>query len=134
MANVIKSGGVHHFALTVSDVQRSFDFYTSLLGFQFVMDFGPRKLLSNGSVVLAVGPAPSPAQAIANDSFNENRIGLDHVSLSVGSIAELEDALRLLDAKGVPHGEIANLAPAGISILAFRDPDNIQIELTAPNS
>jgi glyoxylase I family protein len=132
MANVINTGGVHHFALTVSDVQRSFDFYTSLLGFQFVMDFGPRKLMSNGSVIMAVGPAPSPVQAIADDKFSENRIGLDHVSLSVGSVADLEDAIRLLDAKGVPHGEIADLGPAGICILAFRDPDNIQIELTAP--
>jgi hypothetical protein len=34
--------------------------------------------------------------------------------------------------KGVPHGEIKTLAGFGIYVLPFRDPDNIQIELTAP--
>jgi hypothetical protein len=32
----------------------------------------------------------------------------------------------------VPHGEITDLGDAfGMYILAFRDPDNIQLELTA---
>ena len=33
----------------------------------------------------------------------------------------------------VSHGEVRDLGPdLGIYVLAFRDPDNIQIELTAP--
>jgi hypothetical protein len=33
---------------------------------------------------------------------------------------------------GVPHGEITDLGDVfGLYILAFRDPDNIQLELTA---
>jgi hypothetical protein len=32
----------------------------------------------------------------------------------------------------VAHGEIKPLEPFGIAVLAFRDPDNIQLELTAP--
>jgi len=32
---------------------------------------------------------------------------------------------------GVPHGDIIELASFGIYILPFRDPDNIQLELTA---
>ena len=32
----------------------------------------------------------------------------------------------------VPHGDIATLTGFGIHVLPFRDPDNIQIELTAP--
>lgn len=38
----------------------------------------------------------------------------------------------LFDAKGVAHGEIKPLALFGIAVLAFRDPDAIQVELTAP--
>ena len=127
-----KSITVHHMALTVSDVVRSQAFYTGLLGFEHLTDFGPRALLSNGSLVLALTPPPDPAQAIAGDRFNENRLGLDHVSFSVGSRAELESAIVLLDKHNVSHGEIVDLAPFQIYVLAFRDPDNIQVELTAP--
>ena len=128
----INTGTVHHITLTVSDVARSQAFYTDLLGFEHLTDFGPRALLSNGSLILALTPPPDPAQAIADDRFNENRFGLDHVSFSVGSRVDLEAAVALLDEHNVPHGEIVDLAPFQIYVLAFRDPDNIQIELTAP--
>ncbi|HHY55563.1 MAG TPA: hypothetical protein GYA08_09005 [Chloroflexi bacterium] len=41
-------------------------------------------------------------------------------------------ALALLDVKGVPHGGINSPTPLGIAVLALRDPNNIQVELTAP--
>jgi catechol 2,3-dioxygenase-like lactoylglutathione lyase family enzyme len=131
MAGTIKTGAVHHLALTVSDVRRSQAFYTDLLGFQHLTDFGPRALLHNGSVILALTPAPDPNQAIAGDRFSENRIGLDHLSFSVDSMAAMEAAAAELDARGVPHGAINALDAFGIAVLAFRDPDNIQVELTA---
>lgn len=64
-------------------------------------------------MLLALTPPPDPAQALPADQFNENRIGLDHLSL------------------GVAHDEIKPLEPFGIAALALRDPDNIQVELTA---
>jgi glyoxylase I family protein len=131
--NFVATKGVHHLALTVSDVERSQRFYTGLLGFQLALMFGARALLSNGSLILALTPAPDPAQAIAEDRFNENRIGLDHVSFGVGSHADLLAAVQIFDQNGVSHGEIKDLGPDfGLYVLAFRDPDNIQIELTAP--
>jgi catechol 2,3-dioxygenase-like lactoylglutathione lyase family enzyme len=134
MSDSIATGAVHHMALTVSDVQHSREFYTRYLGFQFVTDFGPRAILSNGSVILALTPPPDPSQAIANDSFNENRIGLDHVSLSIPSLAGLEAAAAFLDENGVTHGEINDLGEGlGIYVMTVRDPDNIQLELTAPH-
>lgn len=128
----ITTGAVHHIALTVSDVQQSEAFYTSLLNFQRIAEFGPRALLSNGVVILGLTPPPDPGQAIVNDRFNENRLGLDHLSFSVAGRADLEAAVALMDERGVDHGEITDLEPFQISILAFRDPDNIQVELTAP--
>jgi glyoxylase I family protein len=136
MAEQIKTGAVNHLALTVSDLQRAREFYTSILGFQEVMELSPtRVLLSNGSCIMAVGSPPDPDQAIPQDQFSENRIGLDHLSFSVGSHDELEAAAQMLDARGVSRGEIRDLgASLGMYVMAFRDPDNIQLELTAPYS
>jgi glyoxylase I family protein len=133
MSTTLATGSVHHFTLTVTNVQRSVEFYTGLLGFQVVMALGPRCLLSNGSVILALTPPPDPARALQGDRFNENRVGLDHISLNVARHADLEVAVRLFDDQGVGHGEIKDLgADLGLYVLAFRDPDNIQLELTAP--
>ena len=133
MGNQITTAAIHHLTLTVSDVRRSQDFYSKLLNFSHVTDFGDRAILSNGSVMLVLTPPPDPAQAISGDVFDENRIGLDHVSLNVGSVRDLHVAVALFDQHDVEHGEINNLLPFGIYVLAFRDPDNIQVELTAPH-
>jgi glyoxylase I family protein len=135
MSTPVQTGPVHHLALTVTDVRRSVEFYTNLLGFQALMEYGSRVLLANGSMVLAITPPPDASQAPANDRFNENRVGLDHLSFNVGSKADLENAMRLFDERGVSHGEIKDLGPAvPVYVLALRDPDNIQIELTAPHA
>jgi glyoxylase I family protein len=133
MTTSIATGPVHHLALTVTNVRRSVDFYSGLLGFKPIMELGPRVLLFNGSMVLAVTPPPDASQAPADDRFNENRVGLDHLSFGVKSKADMEDALKILNQRGIPHGEIKDLgADMRIYVLALRDPDNIQIELTAP--
>ena len=126
------TGAVHHLTLTVSDIRRSTEFYTTYLGFHVAVEFEPRIALSNGSLLLVLTPPPDPAQAIPNDRFNENRIGLDHVSLSVDSLADLEAMSTILDEGGVDHGEIKDLGPGfAIYVMAVRDPDHIQLELTA---
>ena len=133
MNNQIATGAVHHVTLTVSDIKRSTDFYTNLLGFQVAVEFDPRIALSNGVLLLVLTPPPDPAKAIPNDRFDENRIGLDHISLAVESLSELEAAAALLDEHSVTRGEIKDLGPGfGIHVMAVRDPDNIQLELSAP--
>ena len=142
MADRIEHGGIHHLRLTVTDVQRSRDFYTGVLGFDVAVESPPPEdpsaaavyevlfggvVMVRGDLVMGLRPV-----APASDRFDEDRVGLDHVSFSVGSRAELEAAMRLLDERGVPHGEIATLDGFGIHVLPFRDPDNIQVELTAP--
>jgi len=133
MPDAIATGPVHHLRLTVTDVDRARDFYTQVLGFAVVMDLNPGYFLSNGSVGLGLGPHPDPATAAPGDRFDENRVGLDHLSFGVGSRAALDAAARVLDARGVPRGEIKDLGAAfGLWVLAFRDPDNVQLELSAP--
>ena len=133
MPETIATGGVHHLRLTVTDVDRARAFYTEVLGFAVVTELNPGVFLSNGSVGLGLGPHPNPATAAPGDRFDENRVGLDHLSFGVGSRDDLERAARVLDGRGVPRGEITDLGAAfGLYILAFRDPDNVQLELTAP--
>ncbi len=67
---------------------------------------------------------------------------VDHLKLTVTDVARsrdfytslLEQAVKLFDERGIPHGEITPLEAFGITVLMFRDPDNIQIELTAPSA
>jgi catechol 2,3-dioxygenase-like lactoylglutathione lyase family enzyme len=132
MATNVSTGSVHHVTLTVSDVARSVDFYTGILGFQMAVELGERKILSNGSTLLAITPPPNPKQAIKNDRFSENRVGLDHLSFSVSSREDFDTAKRAFDERGVAYGEVDEYPDLGICTLAFRDPDNIQVELTAP--
>ena len=73
--------------------------------------------------------------APGSDRFGEDRVGLDHHSVSVGSRDDLEAAARLLDERGAPHRAIKDLgSDATMFILEFRDPDNIQLEFSAPYS
>ena len=130
----ITTRAVHHIALTVTNSERSRDFYVNLLGFQVVAEFDTTCILGNGGLVLAVKPASDATRAPKDDCFDENRVGLDHLSLSVESLADLEKAVSILDERGVPHGEIKDLGDMGICVLAFRDPDNIQLELSAPKN
>lgn len=142
MAGQIATSGIHHLRLTVTDVDRSREFYTSLLGFDVAVESPPdddpsaeaaREVLwggcvmVRGSLLMGLRPVAPPG-----DRFDEDRVGLDHLSFSVSSRDELEQAVHVFDERGVSHGEIKTLEGFGIHVLPFRDPDNIQIELSAP--
>jgi glyoxylase I family protein len=142
VAGQINSGGIHHLRLTCTDVARSRDFYTGLLGFEVAVDSPPPGdpgaeeaypvlwggcVMVKGGLLLGLRPV-----APGGDRFDEDRVGLDHLSFNVATRAELDDAVALFDSRGIPHGEIRTLAGFGICVLPFRDPDNIQVELTSP--
>ena len=71
-------------------------------------------------------------EAADGDAFASTRVGLDHVSFSVASRADLDSATAALQERGMEHGEVIELAPFGIAILSFSDPDGVHLELTAP--
>ena len=138
----IATGPIHHLRLTVTDIQRSRQFYTSLLGFQVAVESPPPgdpseaeafRILFGGVVMirgdLLMGLRP---MAPESDRFDPDRVGLDHLSFSVASRADLEQAVQLFDERGVTHGEITTLPSFGIDVLSFEDPDGMQLELTAP--
>ncbi len=133
-ATGLTTKAVDHLKLTVTDVARSRDFYTRVLGFEVVAEFGPSTLIHNGSVLIGLAQAPNPSLVNTADRFDENRVGLDHLSFAVAGRGDLERAVALFDDLGIPHGEITPLEGFGITVLMFRDPDNIQLELTAPSA
>src|SRR5882757_6927471 len=113
-AAMIPCGDIHHLRLTVTDVQRSRQFYTSLLGFQVAVESPPPgdpseaetfRVLFGGVVMirgdLLMGLRPMAAEG---DRFDPDRVGPDHLSFSVASRSDLEEAVRLFDEQGVPHG------------------------------
>jgi catechol 2,3-dioxygenase-like lactoylglutathione lyase family enzyme len=132
MSTKITTSGVHHIRLIVTDPVRSRDFYTSLLNFTVAAELPPGFVLSNGNILLGMTSPWDPSQAIPNDHFSPNRVGLDHLSFGVANRAELLKAEALFEERGVQHGEVRDLPPFGITILSFNDPDGIQCELTAP--
>ena len=69
-----------------------------------------------------------PKQAIPNDRFDENRLGLDHVGFAVASHHQLHELMVVLEELGVTTAGI-EFDPDGQSdYVCFRDPDNIQVE------
>ena len=142
MSGQIPTGEIHHLRLTVTDLERSRQFYTSLLGFEVAVESPPEddpaagevfKILFGGVVMvrgnLLMGLRP---MAPAGDRFDPDRVGLDHLSFSVASRHHLDRAAELLDEQGVSHGQITSLPSFGIDVLPFEDPDGVQLELTAP--
>lgn len=136
MAKAPDTGAMHHVSLTVTDLQRSVDFYTTHIGFDLLLEFEPnRALISNGAVLMSLGLPYDPQRAVADDAFNENRVGLDHISFAVADLQALEEAADYFDEVGVDRGEIRDLGEGfAIYVMAVRDPDNVQLELTAPYS
>ena len=140
-------GAIHHLRLTVTDVARSSAFYTEVLGFTIAVEEPPPRgdehheaiaeSLQGGVILMHdgmfVGLRPiDDERASAADRFDPLRVGLDHLSFSVPTRADLEAAAQLLEERGVEHGPIRELVPLGLCFLAFFDPDGIALELTAP--
>lgn len=134
----INTTSVHHVRLTVTDIVRSREFYDSVFGWPVMLevpddaDAETREKLwfLFGGLIYRTGDLLVGLRPVADDIFDEDRAGLDHVAFRLSSRDELDAAAAHLDDLGIVHGPIKDI---GIShILEFRDPDNIALELIAP--
>ncbi|HEY7438377.1 MAG TPA: VOC family protein [Acidimicrobiia bacterium] len=120
--------GTHHAAFTVSDVERSADWYCSLLGMQVVLsnddDTVSLRVLADPQSGWILGVRQYHGREA--DTFDEFRTGLDHLALEVSSRDELDAWERELADRGITFTPAVD-TPIG-SVIAFRDPDNIQLE------
>jgi len=124
--------GFHHLSLTVTDLDASAAWYQEVFGLQPVME----ETHDDGRALVFMQPQSGVFLGLhahdRNDGrpFGETRTGLDHVSFSVSSRDELTEWEKALRDRGVPVSAISD-QPWG-SVLVFRDPDSIQLELCAP--
>lgn len=139
----MNSPGYAHVRLTVSDIARSKAFYDTVFGWPTAIDASDRvdepgitqsqENFYGGTVYQTPSGALFGLRPVApaGQRFDPDVAGLDHVSFMVDSRDDLVGAAAELDALGIEHGEVTDLAPAGIAILSFQDPDGINLELTA---
>ncbi len=135
--------GYAHVRLTVTDIARSRAFYERVFALPVAFevpegaDEETRAQLGflYGGVIYQLGSGLllglRPA-AQGGDRFDEDRVGLDHLSLAVADRAALDHAAARLDELGVTHGGVKDLGRA--AILEFRDPDGIALELYATDA
>jgi glyoxylase I family protein len=124
---------ISHAAVTVSDLARSTQWYTTLIGSDPVLDEDEAK----GSYHHTVWVLPGGQlfgihvhQSPGNAPFDATSVGLDHLAFGCATRGELEGWAARLDELGISHSEIDDQHYG--SGLSFRDPDGIALEFFAP--
>jgi catechol 2,3-dioxygenase-like lactoylglutathione lyase family enzyme len=122
--------GVNHFALSVTDLDRSTAFYTEILGLIAVLDFGYGRICLDRASGFSVGLIRHPEGA--RTPFSHLHPGLDHLGLVAADRDEIvgwEERFRSMD---VPHSPMQE-TELGYH-LNFRDPDHTALEFNAPTA
>ncbi|MCV2350239.1 VOC family protein [Paucibacter sp. Y2R2-4] len=131
MSDRIQTRKLGHLVLMVRDIHKSVQFYTEVMGLT-VSDW-----ISDQMVFLRAGSdhhdlalSQLPAGSDFEDLPRYNRPGLEHFSYLVDDVAEMERAVKILQARGIEivrgigkHGPGENL------FLVFKDPDGNNVEL-----
>lgn len=121
---------ISHLDLSVTDVERSADWYCTVLGLRRVR----RADLDNRIMVVLVHEASGLVIGLnqhndtLGDQFDEHRPGLDHVGFGVSDREDLEKWQARLAELDVEHSPVTNSSSGSGAALVFRDPDNIQLE------
>jgi glyoxylase I family protein len=133
---------LHHLAVTVTDLDASVAWYESIFDVHPVLDVphpgGVGRILAGPDQQLMI--ALHRHDSNERQRFSETTTGLDHAGFTVPSRRDLEAWQDHLESNGVVRAERADqpLTQSPIadepyaSVLVFRDPDNIQLELFAP--
>jgi glyoxylase I family protein len=122
--------GMSHVAITVSDLVRSKEWYSRVLGWRSMVD------VSDERVDFSVGALPDGTliglRQYANgsgDAFDPFRTGLDHLAFAVPSPDELPQWEQRFADQGVTYSP-AQEGPFGWA-LNFKDPDGVALEVFA---
>ena len=122
-----------HIAVTVTDLERSTQWYTALFGSEPVLDEDEESGAFHHTVyafargqLLRLHTHTQPTR----DPFDERRTGLDHVAFTCTGRHELQSWADRLTDLGISHDGIKDASyGSGVS---FRDPDGIALEFFAP--
>lgn len=123
-----------HLDLSVSDVEKSADWYVDTLGLQRLgrsdLDNRIMIVLRHRETGLIIGLNQHQHQSA--DTFDEHRPGLDHVGFNVAQRSDLDEWETRLTELGVDHSPVTDAPSGSGTALVFRDPDNIQLEFWWP--
>jgi glyoxylase I family protein len=126
MAIEMKTPGVHHVTLRVSNLPRTKTFYVETLGFRPLMDTPELLLVLAGGT--AIGFRAPTDQMPRGDAFSPHRIGVDHIALACSDEGELERVAKALEKAGVDNTGAKMDPTLGKRYVAFKDPDRIAWE------
>lgn len=122
----IKTPGVHHIAIRVTDMAQSKAFYVDKLGFKAVLDQPELLIFFAGTTAIAIkGPE---SKVDGQDQFNPFRVGLDHIALGCDNRAELERVAQALNTHAIENTGIKLDETLQKDYVAFKDPDRISWE------
>ena len=126
---MVTFSGVDHVSLSVTDLDASERFYTTLFGFVVVMDVGYGRVCMHPSTGFILALIKHPEAH--GGRFTELHTGMDHIGFGAASRGELEEWERRFDEHGVTYTPIRDMEMG--YHLNFRDPDGIALELSASN-
>ena len=129
--------GFHHFSPTVRDVEASAQWYEQVFGMgRLSMKFPHHKAEEEGYAVLLIDPRSGVVIGLHHHEGNsgepceESRTGLDHMAFAVASHDDLSTWASWLETLGIENSGVIDVTtPIPYSVVVFRDPDNIQLEL-----
>ena len=122
------STSIAHVRLTVTDIERSRQFYESVFGWPVLLEVPENADEATrdqfgflfGGVIYDLGGTLLGLRPVATDRFDEDRVGLDHIAFRLGSKAELDAAAAHLDEVGVEHEPVKDIGPSYILSSATR--------------
>ena len=117
--------GLSHLGFSVHDVPAAVQFWVEVFGFRAAVEEAGFAFLIRIDVGLAIGLGDHGGTVTG--SFDEHRVGLDHVALAVPDLPSLHAWARWLDEHGVQHSAVV-VSDAG-SHLNLRAPDSFPVEL-----
>lgn len=121
--------GISHLDLSVTDVDASAAWYERVLGLKRLKR---AELRTRTTIVLFHEPSGLVIGLLQHretpdETFDEQRVGLDHVGFAVENRQDLDTWQTRLADLGVEHSPVEDTEMG--SALVFRDPDHIQLEM-----
>lgn len=124
----MKLGRIHHVAIIASDYQASKDFYVNKLGLPLVREVFRQErqdyilTLLAGDVEVELFVEDNPPRRVTNPEAR----GLRHLAFHV---EDIEEAVKDLNALGIPTEPIRVDPYTGTRMTFFRDPDQLPLEI-----